>query len=38
MEHDSEYKETKKKDVKFVIYNNKDKVTKEIVHTIEINM
>jgi hypothetical protein len=38
MKHDSEYKETKKKDVKLVIYNNKDKVTKEIVHTIEIDM
>lgn len=38
MKHDSEYKDTKKKDIKLVIYNNKDKVTKEIVHTIEIDM
>jgi len=36
MDNNTEYKEYKKKEIKLIIYNNRDKVSKEIIQNLEV--
>jgi hypothetical protein len=36
MDSNNKYRDNKKKDIKIIIYNNRDKVSKDIIKNLEI--